>query len=100
MVRHIILWTLRSDLGEEEKTAAKKAIREGLEGLAGKIEGLKEIRVYTEGLSSSNTDIMLESVHSDREALAFYAAHPLHTAVRDNIVAPNVSARYAFDHES
>ena len=99
MVKHIILWTLNSDLSEEQKTAAKKAIKDGLEGLAGKIEGLESITVTTDVLDSSNTDIMLESIHTDIEALKVYAEHPLHVNVKDNIIVPRVSGRYAIDFE-
>ena len=83
----------------EEKETAKKEIKEGLEGLKGRIEGLTDIHVYTDGLASSNTDIMLESVHTDRDALAFYAGHPLHVDVKNNIIVPKVSGRYAFDFD-
>ncbi|HAE15664.1 MAG: Dabb family protein [Solobacterium sp.] len=99
MVKHIILWKLKDSLSAEEKETAKKEIKEGLEGLKGRIEGLTDIHVYTDGLASSNTDIMLESVHTDRDALAFYAGHPLHVDVKDNIIVPKVSGRYAFDFD-
>lgn len=99
MVKHIILWTLRDELTDQEKIAAKKAIKDGLEGLAGKIEGLESITVITDVLDSSNTDIMLESVHTDIEALKVYAEHPLHVNVKDNIIVPKVSGRYAIDFE-
>lgn len=99
MVKHIILWTLKDSLSAEEQETAKKEIKEGLEGLKGRIEGLTDIHVYTDGLASSNTDIMLESVHTDRDALAFYAGHPLHVDVKDNIIVPKVSGRYAFDFD-
>ena len=99
MVKHIILWKLKDSLSAEEKETAKKEIKEGLEGLKGRIEGLTDIHVYTDGLASSNTDIMLESVHTDRDALAFYSGHPLHVDVKDNIIVPKVSGRYAFDFD-
>ena len=99
MVKHIILWTLKDSLSAEEKEAAKKEIKEGLEGLKGRIEGLTDIHVYTDALASSNTDVMLESVHTDRDALAFYANHPLHVDVKYNIIVPKVSGRYAFDFD-
>ncbi len=99
MVRHIILWNLKNELTPEEKEAAKKEIKEGLEDLQGKIDGLVSIRVFTEVLPSSNTDIMLESVHEDRDALKLYAGHPLHIAVKDNIIVPKVSGRFAIDIE-
>ena len=54
MVKHIILWQLKDELTAEEKTEVKKGIKEGLEGLAGKIPGLTEIKVQTEGLGGMN----------------------------------------------
>lgn len=99
MVKHIILWTLKSELSDEEKLTAKKAIKEGLEGLAGKIDGLESIKVTTDVLGSSNTDVMLESIHTDVAALNHYAGHPLHVDVKDNIIVPKVSGRYAIDFE-
>jgi len=37
MVKHIILWTLNPELSEDEKNAVKAGIKEGLEGLVGKV---------------------------------------------------------------
>ena len=45
MVKHIILWTLKSDINELEKAKIKQHIKMALEGLSGKIVGLKEIKV-------------------------------------------------------
>ena len=44
MVKHIILWNLKDEFSPEEKESIKKGIKEGLEGLYGKIEGLVDIR--------------------------------------------------------
>ena len=68
MVKHIILWQLKDELSAEEKVAVKAGIKEGLEGLLGKVPGLTEIKVYTEGLASSNADVMLDSTLVDEEA--------------------------------
>ena len=54
MVKHIILWTLKDELSAEEKEQVKKGIKEGLEGLAGKIPGMIDIKVNINGLASSN----------------------------------------------
>ena len=43
MVKHVILWQLKDELADKE--TVKKEIKAGLEGLAGKIPGLKEIKV-------------------------------------------------------
>lgn len=59
MVRHVILWKLK-EMPDAEKAAVKAGIKEGLEGLAGKIPGLLDVRVYTDALpSSANADLML-----------------------------------------
>ena len=65
MVKHVIVWQLKDELTAEEKNAVKKGIKEGLEGLAGKIPGLLEIKVQIDGLASSNADVMLDSSFSD-----------------------------------
>ena len=99
MLKHIILWTLKPSLSEEEKVAVRQNAKAQLEALEGKIEGLISIRVHTNGLESSNVDMMLESSFTNAEALAYYASHPLHVAVADNYVRPFCSERRCFDFE-
>ncbi|MCM1063152.1 MAG: Dabb family protein [Eubacterium sp.] len=98
MVKHIILWTLKDSLSPEEKLSVKKGIKEGLEGLAGRIPGLIEIRVHTEGLPSSNADLMLDSAFTDEAALKGYAVHPEHVAVADGRVRPYTASRVCLDY--
>ena len=97
MVKHVIVWTLKDEYSAEEKADIKKGIKEGLEGLKGKVPGLLEIKVYTEGLASSNGDLMLDSTLTDEAALKEYAVHPDHVAVADNKVRPFVKQRSCFD---
>lgn len=99
MVKHIILWTLKSEYSESEKQEIKAGIKEGLEGLSGKIEGLAQIKVYTEGLESSNVDLMLDSTFIDEQALKAYAVHPEHVAVADGKVRPYTATRSCLDFE-
>ena len=99
MVKHVILWTLKEELTPEEKSAVKADIKAGLEGLAGKIPGLLEIKVYTEGLPSSNADLMLDSAFVDETALKGYAVHPEHVAVADGKVRPYTAVRSCLDFE-
>ena len=97
MTKQIILWQLRDELSPAEKLRVKAGIKEGLEGLLGKIPGLTEIKVYTEGLSSSNADVMLYSVFEDEASLAGYAVHPAHVAVADGCVRPYTKTRLCLD---
>lgn len=99
MVKHIILWQLKSDLTEEEKVAVKAGIKEGLESLSGKIPGLLEIRVQTESLPSSNADVMLDSSFESEAALKGYSLHPAHVAVADAKVRPFTKVRICMDFE-
>ena len=96
MVKHIILWKLK----EECNTASVKAgIKEGLEGLLGKIPGLLAISVQNEGLASSNADVMLYSVFEDEASLQGYATHPAHVLVADTFVRPFAATRLCLDFE-
>lgn len=99
MVKHVILWQLKDELSEDEKVSVKAGIKEGLEGLKGQIEGLVEIQVNTNGLASSNAEVMLDSTFVDEAALKNYAIHPAHVAVADGKVRPYTKTRMCLDYE-
>lgn len=100
MVKHIILWTLKPELTEEEKQQVKIGIKEGLEGLKGKVPGLVDVVVNIDGrLASSNCDVMLDSTLESEEALKGYAVHPEHVAVANGKVRPYTSQRTCLDFE-
>lgn len=99
MVKHVIIWTLKDEYSNEEKAAIKAEIKAGLEGLMGKIDGLTDIKVYTEGFESSNGDLMLDSTFVSEEALKGYAVHPDHVAVASGKVRPHAKIRSCFDFE-
>lgn len=100
MVKHIILWTLNPELSEAEKTTVKQGIKEGLEGLKGKVPGLVDIKVNIDGrLASSNADVMLDSTLESEEALKGYASHPEHLAVANGKVRPYTVQRTCLDYE-
>lgn len=100
MVKHIILWKLRSELSAEEKQAKAQAIKQGLEGLLGQVPGLMSIHVQIDGrLDSSNADIMLDSTLDSPESLRGYAVHPAHVAVANGVVRPNTELRTCLDYE-
>ncbi len=96
MVKHIILWKLKSTLTDEEKTAAKAEAKRRLEALNGKIDGMISLHVETEGLPSSNADMMLDSAFDTEEALAGYQVNPLHLEAA-GYVRSVVEARLCLD---
>ena len=98
MVRHVIIWKLKEQDSPEAKEKISQGIKNALEGLAGKIPGLLSVRVRTEGLPSSNGDVMLDCLFKDAESLAGYAVHPLHVAAADGFVRPYTAVRSCFDY--
>lgn len=99
MVKHIILWTLKDSLSEEEKIQIKKSIKEGLESLKGVIPGLIDINVQIDGrLASSNADLMLDCTLESEEALKGYAVHPAHVAIANSRVRPFTAIRSCLDY--
>lgn len=98
MVKHVILWKLKEDVAD--KASVKAGIKSGLEGLKGVVPGLVEIVVWTEGLASSNADVMLDSAFESEAALKGYAVHPAHVAVANEKVRPFTQTRLCLDYET
>ena len=92
MVKHIVLYNFKEGVDKQE---AVKIIASVLEPLVGKIEGLKhlEIRQAFQGM-----DYALYSEFESKEALAFYAGHPLHEEAKSHFVH-FIDTRVAADYE-
>ena len=99
MVKHVILWKLKDEYSENEKSKIKKDIKDGLESLLGKIQGLTEIKVHINGLNTSTADLMLDSTFESAQALEEYSAHPAHVAVANAFVRPYTAVRSCLDFE-
>ena len=77
----------------------KAGIKSGLEGLRGIVPGLVDITVRTEGLASSNADLMLDSTFESEDALKGYAQHSAHVEVANTKVRPYTQTRLCLDFE-
>ena len=97
MVKHIIVWKLKEDIAD--KNAIKSKIKTELEGLVGKIDGLKEMKILIEGFESSSGDLMMDSTFENEDALTAYQSHPLHLEAANGLVRPNVDVRLSLDYE-
>ncbi len=100
MVKHIVMWRLKEQAHGNDRVANARHIKERLESLAGRIDGLLAIEVGIDFSASADAaDLVLYSVFRDREALAAYHAHPLHQAVIP-LVAETRSERRVVDYET
>ena len=99
MVKHVILWNIKAEYSDSEKAEIIRGIKTNLEALSCKIPGLIEIKVYANGLASSNADVMLDSSFESEEALKAYAVHPDHVYVADTFVRPYTASRSCLDFE-
>lgn len=97
MVKHMIIWKFKDDVIDKQDKAI--AIKEALEALAGKIDGLIEMHILTNKLEVSSGDIMMDSSFTDQNALGNYQNHPLHQAAANNFVRPFMNQRLSFDYE-
>lgn len=96
MVKHMIIWKMNDEVAD--KTAKAIEIKEALEGLVGKIDGLLSMQILIDGMACSSGDLMMDSSFVDAAALAAYQSHPLHQAIANGIVRPAVSQRLSFDY--
>lgn len=95
-VKHIVVWRLKDQPSVADNAERAKAL---LEGLAGRIPGLRHIEVGINFLTDSNAaDIVLYSELDDRAALEAYQRHPLHLDVVPHIKAMTTERR-SVDYE-
>ena len=95
MLNHIVMWKIKEDVTDKEKV--KLGIKNGLEGLFGKIEELKEIKVERFMESTSTHDIALFVKVDNEETLKKYATNPLHVEVIKKYIKPYVYYRVCID---
>lgn len=95
MLRHIVMWKIDTP----DMDASYKRIKESLESLVGKIEGLREMQVGR-NITEGGFDLCLTSVFDDEKALEHYRVHPLHKAAQQyihSVVRERVACDYLFE---
>lgn len=99
MIRHIVMWTLKEDVdGVPAKENAAK-MKEMLEALNGRIEGLRHLEVSCEIVAADpECHIVLCSEHDDVDALNHYQGHPEHQACV-GFVKTVAASRKVLDYE-
>ena len=98
MIKHLVLWNLKEQAAGADKQTNAAHIKERLEGLVGKIEGLRFLQVG-ENLVPGGWDLCLYAEYDDLEALNFYRTHPLHLEIQ-KFVHEVITQRASCDFES
>jgi hypothetical protein len=83
MVRHIVCWNYRDGFLDNQNKEIALKIKKELENLVNKIDGLIEIKVLVNIFSTSNKDIVLNSLFKNEQALASYQIHPEHKQISE-----------------
>ena len=78
MVKHIVLFNVKEGVDAGETAAIAASV---LEPLVGRIEGLKSLEVRK---CFAGADFALYCELESREALAYYAPHPLHEEAKSD----------------
>lgn len=78
MVKHMVLWSFKEELSQEERKEAAARIKTELENLVGVVPGLKSAFVVTEPIPSSSHDLCLITELETAEDLKNYAVNPDH----------------------
>lgn len=99
MVKHIVMWKLKESAHGNQKDANALLIKEKLEDLNGRIDGVLKIEVGIDFLGNGNFDVVLYAELSSRDALDVYQNHPLHQAVLP-FIREAVEDRKAVDFET
>lgn len=97
MIRHIVMWNLKENAEGGTKAENALKIKQGLEGLVGKIDGLLKAEVGV-NIIPGGMDLCLYSEFTSREALVNYRKHPLHKNVQQ-FVHKVIESRSASDSE-
>lgn len=97
MVRHVVAWNYADGYTAEENRTNALRMKEELEKLIHLIPGIESIHLYTDHLESSESDLLLDSVFVNEEALKAYIIHPEHVRVGTGYVKPYVKNRKCVD---
>ena len=92
MVKHIVLFNVKEGVDVAETVKIAESV---LLPLVGKIEGLNHLEIRQ---TFAGADIALYCELESREAMAYYADHPLHTEAKSHFFH-FLSSRVAADYE-
>lgn len=84
MIRHVVMWRLHEHADGADKVTNAHRVKDALEQMRGKVEGLLRLEVGVNELAGPQAyDLILDCDLRDWSALEYYREHPLHLAVID-----------------
>lgn len=98
MVKHIVLFQLKKDLGTDEKRRAMEQFKAGIEALPSQIACIRSIFVGFNINEDEPWDICLNSEFDTLNDVRSYSVNPLHKAVA-GALKPYLSNRSCVDYE-
>ncbi len=98
MIRHIVMWNHKDDFNHEEKVMNAQKVKNELESLPRMINGIISLNVIINPLSTSNREIILNSLFESEDHLQQYQVHPEHVRV-SQFVGSVVKDRVCIDFE-
>lgn len=98
MIRHIVSWNYKEDLSKEENYNNAKKVKEDLEALKDKIEGIKFIEVIIDPIKSCTADVILISEFETMKELDYYQVHDQHIKA-GKFIRANLTNRQCIDYE-
>ncbi|MGF6376556.1 hypothetical protein M2140_001633 [Clostridiales Family XIII bacterium PM5-7] len=81
MIRHIVAWNFKEGFSDTENEDHARKVKTDLEALTNIVDGILEINVRIDLLSSSNKQVVLDSCFACEDAMAAYQVHPEHKKV-------------------
>jgi len=91
------MWNFKEGFTEAENKANAKKVKAELEALKGSIDEVIELKVVINELSTSNKDIMLDTLFENEETMAAYKIHPEHVKIGE-LVAEVLQDRTVIDY--
>lgn len=99
MIRHIVMWRLKSRLAEGERSEVDTRLEKNLASLRAVVPGLLQAWTgWNEVEAADASDLVLYTEFSSWDALRGYEIHPMHDELRA-IIGPLRSERRVVDFE-
>ena len=95
MIKHIVMWTLK----QEARSTSINQMKEMLEGMQNKVDGLTYLEVGINSISNDcECDLVLYTEFQNKSSLNEYQKHPDHLLIK-KFVGPISKSRHQVDYE-